>query len=66
MSKWNKANPNPNVRNGQMGEFISSLELIKVMLEKQLQAEMQNLQKSELELKKHQAQVNRRREENNG
>jgi len=61
-NKWTEANPNPNIKSGQVGDFISNLEKIKELLEKQLQAEINNLEKTEFELKKYQAQVRRRKD----
>jgi hypothetical protein len=52
MNKWQKPNPNPNMREGQLGEFVSSLETIQKLLQAQLDAEISNLNKSELELHK--------------
>jgi hypothetical protein len=67
MNKWQKPNPNPNMREGQLGEFVSSLETIQKLLQAQLDAEISNLNKSELELKKYQAQMNtRKKEDSNG
>ena len=64
MNKWQKPNPNPNMRNGQIGEFISSLEMVQKLLQAQLDAEISNLNKSELELKKYRAQMNTRKKDN--
>lgn len=64
MNKWQKPNPNPNMRNGQIGEFISSLEMVQKLLQAQLDAEISNLNKSELELKKYKAQMNTRKKDN--
>ena len=64
MNKWQKPNPNPNMRNGQLGEFISSLEMVQKLLQAQLDAEISNLNKSELELKKYRAQMNTRKKDN--
>lgn len=60
-SDWNKSNPDPKFK-GEANKFISDLKMVQALLEKQLQAEIMNLQKSELELKRVQAQASRRKE----
>lgn len=60
-SDWNKSNPDPKFK-GEANKFISDLKMVQVLLDKQLQAEIMNLQKSELELKRVQAQAIRRKE----
>jgi len=60
-SDWNKSNPDPKFK-GEANNFISNLKVVQALLEKQLQAEIMNLKKSELELKKVQAQAIRRKE----
>ena len=59
-SDWKKPNPDPNFK-GEANKFLSDLKMIRSLLEKQLQAEIVNLQKSELELKRVQAQASRRK-----
>ena len=60
-SEWKTPNPKPEFK-GEANKFISDLKRIQSLLEKQLQAEILNLQKSELELKRVQAQASRRKE----
>ena len=59
-SDWKKPNPDPKFK-GEANKFLSDLKMIQSLLEKQLQAEIVNLQKSELELKRVQAQASRRK-----
>jgi|APSaa5957512535_1039671.scaffolds.fasta_scaffold467635_1 hypothetical protein len=64
-SEWKRPNSEPDFK-GQANSFISNLKMIQALLEKQLQAEIKNLQNSELELKKVQAQIERRKESKDG
>jgi hypothetical protein len=64
-SEWKKPNSEPKFE-GDANKFLSDLKVVQALLEKQLQAEISNLQKSELELKRVQAQSRRRREQKDG